>query len=180
MPDTTTPASKLTNEKLPLCGCDGNHWCDICVADNYPEEITSLQAEVERLKHDVSDMADRCRACEHSNLGLNKRNYELTTDLAARNAIIEKLPMTADKVRMWLGMTVWLVQGDATSDDEDYGRVPDWELAKNGILEVTVRGVHADPIRGAHFVESGASYSCSCRLDQCYSTPEAAKEAADA
>ena len=64
-----------------------------CVSESDTYEVmkaenTRLEAEVERLKQDVSDFAGRCAASEHCNLVINKRNYELTADLAAANAAI--------------------------------------------------------------------------------------------
>ena len=95
---------------------------------------------------------------------ITKTLAELTKDLAAANAIIEKLPLTADKVRVVLGMELWLPM-DCKYPGEVDGILNDGLLLMNECVDWPDRAGAEEPTYKSTWL---------------YSTPEAAREAADA
>ena len=111
-------------------------------------ELERLEAEVKKLKDEV--LSEMNLASELAAEMLNAR-----ADLAAANAIIEKLPLTADNVRVVPGMELWCLQ---------------W----SGRISFPSKRVWVGDIRRDNHSRMHT------QSNECYSTPEAAKEAADA
>ena len=165
----------MSKDKCPKCGADVVHDAvGNCIACNRNAEKERLRNQNAQLQNRLNSAeltmqihAGYATSCHLENERLIEENIEVEKENAALQAIMGKLPKTADGVIVYPGSELHFKHTVLPGKGKDKGK--QWDVETPIILE------EADFNVCVSF--DAEDHECFAFIDECYSTREAAEEA---